>query len=77
MRQYRVERRPRRADPEKVHFIRELHRLQELAKNNFALELTDLEASIWLLCPDNVTAVKNIFAKAKVIVIEGLGQPTS
>ena len=76
MREYRAERHSHR-DPAKASLIRELHRLQELAKNNLAFELTALQTSIWLICPDDAAGAKNIFAQAKVIVIEGLGQPVS
>jgi hypothetical protein len=48
----------------------ELHRLEHLAKNNVALNLKRLKASIWLLCPAGAKQVKNTFAKSQVIVLE-------
>ena len=76
MRQYRARRRAvDRADSRKARLVRDLRRFQNLAKNNSALDLTSLNASIWLLYPDHMAGVRDIFAKAKVVVIEGINGP--
>jgi hypothetical protein len=67
----------RRLNPKKSRLDHELRRLQQLLKNNVAVDLSSLDATVWLIPPPSFIGVKNILAKATLIVIEGLTQPIS
>jgi hypothetical protein len=52
--------------------IRELRRLLTLVKNNVALDLRSLDASVWLVCPSGAASVRNNLASAKLIILQGI-----
>jgi hypothetical protein len=58
----------------KSHLTSELNHLLKLAKNNSAVDLRLLDASIWLVDPDG-SYKKNNLASAKIIIV--LGIPSS
>jgi hypothetical protein len=49
----------------------ELQRLLKLLKNNPALDLRSLDASIWLIGPNGFNE-KNSLASAKIIIVQGI-----
>jgi len=73
MQSYRAERRTQEhSNGKRSGLIRDLHRLLNLAKNNVALDLRSIDASIWLVCPNGVVSAKNNLASAKVIILQGV-----
>jgi hypothetical protein len=46
----------------------------DLAKNNVALDVRSLDASVWLVCPNGSTVEKNTLVSAQVIVVETVSQ---
>lgn len=58
----------------KKSHLTELNHLLKLAKNNSAVDLRSLDASIWLVSPDGFYK-KNNLASAKIIIV--LGIPSS
>lgn len=63
-----------RLNAKKFHLTSELNQLLKLAKNNSAVDLRSLDASIWLVSPDGLYE-KNNLASAKIIIV--LGIPSS
>lgn len=53
----------------------ELNRLLKLVKNNSAVDLRSLDASIWLVSTDGFCE-KNNLASAKVIIVQGIPHST-
>ena len=73
MKKYLARRRSRtRLDQENSRLIGELRRIQDLVKNNAAFDLRSVDASIWLVCAGHARNEKNTFARAKLIVVEGV-----
>ena len=63
-----------RLNAKKSHLTSELNQLLKLAKNNSAVDLRSLDASIWLVSPDGLFKENNL-ASAKIIIV--LGIPSS
>jgi len=55
----------------KSRLMSELNQLLKLAKNNSAVDLRSLDASIWLVSPDGLRE-KNNLASAKIIIVLGI-----
>jgi hypothetical protein len=55
----------------KSRLMSELNQLLKLAKNNSAVDLRSLDASIWLVSPDGLRE-KNSLASAKIIIVLGI-----
>lgn len=72
MRDYRAELRRRDPLSTKSSLSRELRRLLKLVKNNVALDLKSLDASVWLVCRKGVVSGKNTLASAKVIILQAI-----
>ena len=72
MRDYRAELRRRDPLSNKSNLSRELRRLLKLVKNNVALDLKSLDASVWLVCRKGVVSGKNTLASAKVIILQAI-----
>jgi hypothetical protein len=53
----------------------ELNRLLKLVKNNSAVDLRSLDASIWLVSTDGFCE-KNNLASAKIIIVQGIPHST-
>ncbi len=53
----------------------ELNRLLKLVKNNSAVDLRSLDASIWLVSADGFCE-KNNLASAKIIIVQGIPHST-
>ena len=53
----------------------ELNRLLKLVKNNSAVDLRLLDASIWLVSADGFCE-KNNLASAKIIIVQGIPHST-
>lgn len=49
----------------------ELRRLLKMIKNNAALDLRALDASVWLVSPNGLLGEKNSLGSAKIIVVLG------
>lgn len=60
-----------RLNAKKLHLTSELNQLLKLAKNNSAVDLRSLDASIWLVSPDGLYE-KNNLASAKIIIVLGI-----
>ncbi len=60
-----------RLNAKKSHLTSELNQLLKLAKNNSAVDLRSLDASIWLVSPDGLYE-KNNLASAKIIIVLGI-----
>ena len=63
-----------RLNAKKSHLTSELNQLLKLAKNNSAVDLRSLDASIWLVSPDGFHE-KNTLASAKIIIVLGFRPP--
>lgn len=72
MRDYRAELRRRDPLSNKSSLSRELRGLLKLVKNNVALDLKSLDASVWLICRKGVVSGKNTLASAKVIILQAI-----
>src|ERR1039458_211388 len=64
-----------RLSAKKSHLTSELNRLLKLVKNNSAVDLRSLDASIWLISTDGLCE-KNNLASAKIIIVQGIPHPT-
>ena len=72
MKRYWARRRAQDRLSEKRHpLTSELQRLLNLLKNNTALDLRSLDASIWLIGPNGFNE-KNSLASAKIIIVQGI-----
>ena len=60
-----------RLSAKKSHLTSELNRLLKLVKNNSAVDLRSLDASIWLVPTDGFFE-KNNLASAKIIIVLGI-----
>lgn len=60
-----------RLNAKKSHLTSELNQLLKLAKNNSAVDLRSLDASIWLVSPDGLYE-KNNLASVKIIIVVGI-----
>ena len=60
-----------RLNTKKSHLTSELNQLLKLAKNNSAVDLRSLDASIWLVSPDGSYEENNL-ASAKIIIVLGI-----
>jgi hypothetical protein len=71
MKRYRARRRLQMQTAMRPRLIGELRRLLKMVKNNVALDLRSLDASVWFISPKGLLSEKNNLASAKVIVVQG------
>lgn len=77
MKRYRAKRRAEdRSNPKRHPLTYELHQLLKLLKNNVAIDLRSLDASIWLVGPHELLSEKNNLASTKIIIVQGLRWPS-
>jgi len=74
MQDYRADIRSKERVSKNPGLLRELRRLLKLAKNNVALDLKSLDASVWLVCRKGVFSEKNIVASAKVVILQAISR---
>jgi len=60
----------------KSGLLRELRQLLKLAKNNVALDLKSIDASVWFVCRKGAVSEKNNLASTKVIIVQGVPRHT-
>jgi len=60
-----------RVSAKKSRLTSELNQLLKLVKNNSAIDLRSLDASIWLVSQDGLYE-KNNFASTKIIIVLGI-----
>jgi len=61
----------RLSGPERSRVLRELQELLNLEKNNVVFDLRSAHTPIWLICPNELSREKNIFANAQIIAVQG------
>jgi hypothetical protein len=72
MKGYTARRRLQGQTETKPRLVKELRCLLKMVKNNMALDLRSLDASIWFVSPKSLHSEKNNLAGAKVIIVKGL-----
>ena len=73
MKRYWAKRRDRgRLNAKRYHLTSDLHQLLKLLKNNTAIDLRSLDASIWLVGPNGLLSEKNNLASAKIIIVQAI-----
>jgi hypothetical protein len=73
MKRYLAKRRDHgRLNAKKYRLTSELRQLLKLLKNNTAVDLRSLDASIWLVGPNGLLCEKNNFAAAKIIIVQAI-----
>jgi hypothetical protein len=73
MKRYWAKRRDRgRLNANRFQLTSELRQLLKLLKNNTAVDLRSLDASIWLIGPNGFPGEKNNFAAAKIIIVQAI-----
>ncbi len=73
MKRYLAKRRDRgRLNANRFQLTSELRQLLKLLKNNTAVDLRSLDASIWLIGPNGFLGEKNSFAAAKIIIVQAI-----
>ena len=73
MKRYWAKRRDHgRLNAKRDHLTSELHQLLKLLKNNTAVDLRSLDASIWLVGPNGFLSEKNNLASAKIIIVQAI-----
>jgi hypothetical protein len=60
-----------RLEAKRYPLTSELHQLLKLLKNNVAVDLRSLDASIWFVGPNGLLSEKNNVASAKIIIVQG------
>jgi hypothetical protein len=71
MKRYVARRRLQAQTAVRPRLMGELRRLLKMVKNNVALDLRSLDASVWFVSPKGLISEKNNLACAKVIVVQG------
>lgn len=70
MKRYAARRRLHAHNGMKPHLMQELRHLLKMVKNNVALDLRSVDASVWLVSPRNLVSEKNNLARAKLIIVQ-------
>jgi sensor c-di-GMP phosphodiesterase-like protein len=60
-----------RVSAKRSNLTRELRQLLKMVKNNVAVDLRALDASIWLVSPNGLLSEKNSLGSAKIIIMLG------
>jgi len=60
-----------RVSAKRSNLTRELRQLLKMVKNNVAVDLRALDASIWLVSPNRLLSEKNSLGSAKIIIMLG------
>ena len=72
MKRYTARRRLKAQTAARPQLVADLRRLLKTVKNNVALDLRSLDASVWFVSPKGLLREKNNFVRAKVIIMQGI-----